>query len=145
MDEYERASEDLTRILSKLDVETYSKVVDPNTSDAACRSVQTVMNHVVRAGYGYANYLRQQFGEIPVDRKSDYSLIDPKTAVEELELMLSFTEDTLKNKWELSEEEMSRHKFTSSWGQEYDIEQILEHAIVHILRHRRQIERFLLL
>jgi hypothetical protein len=29
-------------------------------------------------------------------------------------------------------------------GQVFDNEQLFEHAIVHILRHRRQIERFLL-
>lgn len=33
-------------------------------------------------------------------------------------------------------------KLITSWGQLYDIEQITEHAIVHILRHRRQIEKF---
>ena len=32
-------------------------------------------------------------------------------------------------------------KIKSSWGQLYDIEQITEHAIVHILRHKRQIEK----
>jgi len=31
----------------------------------------------------------------------------------------------------------------SRWGAVYDLEQLLEHAIVHVLRHRRQIERFL--
>jgi chromosomal replication initiation ATPase DnaA len=35
-------------------------------------------------------------------------------------------------------------KIQVRWGQLYDIEQLMEHAIVHILRHRRQIERFLL-
>jgi len=30
------------------------------------------------------------------------------------------------------------------WGQRYDVDQLMEHAIMHILRHRRQIERFLL-
>jgi hypothetical protein len=29
------------------------------------------------------------------------------------------------------------------WGPVYDLEQLLEHMIVHVLRHRRQIERFL--
>jgi len=29
------------------------------------------------------------------------------------------------------------------WGQSYDLEQLLEHAIVQVLRHRRQIERLL--
>jgi len=28
------------------------------------------------------------------------------------------------------------------WGPQYDLEQLLEHAVVHILRHRRQIEKF---
>lgn len=35
-------------------------------------------------------------------------------------------------------------KMLVKWGQYYDIEQLVEHAIVHILRHRRQIERFLM-
>ena len=35
-------------------------------------------------------------------------------------------------------------KILVRWGQLYDVEQLFEHAIVHILRHRRQIERFLL-
>ena len=33
-------------------------------------------------------------------------------------------------------------KIKSGWGQSYDIEQMTEHAIVHVLRHRRQIEKF---
>ncbi len=33
-------------------------------------------------------------------------------------------------------------RFESRWKQPYDIEQMLEHAIVHILRHRRQLERW---
>ena len=36
-------------------------------------------------------------------------------------------------------------KFTSRMGEEYNFEQILEHAVVHILRHRRQIEKFIAL
>ncbi|MBP9220547.1 MAG: hypothetical protein KBF42_04135, partial [Chitinophagales bacterium] len=34
-------------------------------------------------------------------------------------------------------------KIVSRWGQQYDPEQLLEHAIVHVMRHQRQIERFL--
>ncbi|AUP81600.1 hypothetical protein C1H87_11295 [Flavivirga eckloniae] len=40
------------------------------------------------------------------------------------------------------EENDSEKKILVKWGQVYDIEQLFEHAIVHILRHRRQIERF---
>lgn len=35
-----------------------AEVSDPQTEDEACRSVQTIMSHVVHAGYGYADYLR---------------------------------------------------------------------------------------
>lgn len=35
-------------------------------------------------------------------------------------------------------------KVVTRWGQMYDIEQILVYAILHLLRQRRQIERFLL-
>lgn len=36
-------------------------------------------------------------------------------------------------------------KIKASWGQVYDIEQMTEHAVVHILRHKRQIEKIKLL
>ena len=33
-------------------------------------------------------------------------------------------------------------RFVQPWGQIYDPEILLEHAICHLLRHRRQIERW---
>ena len=36
--------------------------------------------------------------------------------------------------------QVPRH-YLSRWGEEYGIEQMLEHAITHNLRHRRQLER----
>jgi hypothetical protein len=44
----------------------------------------------------------------------------------------------------LSNEQLLAQKVLVRWGQRYDIEQLFEHAIVHVLRHKRQIERFLL-
>ena len=35
----------------------------------------------------------------------------------------------------MSEEEISGTVINSPWGVVYDVEQLLEHAIVHILRH----------
>jgi hypothetical protein len=40
-------------------------------------------------------------------------------------------------------EEMASIRIAARWGPTYDLEQLLEHAIVHVLRHRRQIERLL--
>ena len=36
----------------------------------------------------------------------------------------------------------STKKITTRWGQIYDTDQLMEHAICHILRHRRQIQGF---
>ena len=41
------------------------------------------------------------------------------------------------------EELDNQQKIMVRWGQLYDVEQLMEHAIVHVLRHRRQVERFL--
>lgn len=142
MDEYERASAELKTILNKISLEDFVKIVDPDTKDEDCRSVQTIMNHVVRAGYGYSNYLRKEFGinsDNPV-----YQINDADEAISHFERMLEYTVQTLEGKWEMPEEEITNIKIVTRWGTTLHMETLLEHAIVHILRHRRQIERFLI-
>ena len=57
--------------------------------------------------------------------------------------MFKFTENIF---GEFKDEELEQFdnalKIKTGWGQFYDVEQLTEHAIVHILRHRRQIEKF---
>jgi len=142
MDEYERASLELKALIRTLSQDDFSRIVDTDTEDEDCRSVQTIMNHVVRAAYGYANYIRKQFGDNWLDSKEQYKLTTVEIACTELDQALEYTVETLQHKWELTFEEMTSNEMKVSWGQVYDFEQLLEHAIVHILRHRRQIERF---
>jgi uncharacterized damage-inducible protein DinB len=58
--------------------------------------------------------------------------------------MLAYTIQTLEGKWEMKDEEIEGMAIKTRWSVTYNLEQLLEHAIVHILRHRRQVERFLL-
>src|SRR6266850_7211181 len=51
MDEYERAAAELSELVSRVNDEEFEIIRDPRTQDEACRSIQTVVNHVVRAGY----------------------------------------------------------------------------------------------
>ncbi|NQW30142.1 MAG: DinB family protein [Ignavibacteria bacterium] len=143
MDEYERAALDLKSILSSLSQERFGIVYDETTSDPDCRSITTVMNHVVRAGYGYSNYIRTSFGNELEDQKSEYDVSTPIKACMEVDQMLRYMIDTLNDKWGLGSEDLEKRTFITRWGQPYNVEQILEHAIVHVLRHRRQIERWL--
>ncbi len=144
MDEYERAAEDLKSVLSKISRHDYVAIVDKETNDPDCRSIQTIMNHVVRASYGYAILMRRQYNEPAIERKATYTVDTPALACSELDAALAYTEATLQNKWNMSFDEVLKNKIETQWGQTFDFEQLLEHAIVHILRHRRQIEKFLI-
>lgn len=142
LDEYERAISELKLTVNDISEQELIKVVDNKTTDSNCKSVQTILSHVVRAGYGYAINIRKLEGN-----KIDYpdfllylNIIDYQKALDDV---IAFTADTLKKIRDNQLEQFDNSKkIMTSWGQSYDIEQIIEHAIVHILRHRRQIEKF---
>ena len=142
MDEYERAAREFQSLIREIGADEFTHIVDTETADEACRSIQTVSRHVVMAGYGYANYIRAQFSLAaePVSREP-ISHAELSGAIDK---MLAYTVETLDGKWEMTDDEISGIVINSGWGVTYDLEQLLEHAIVHVLRHRRQIEKFLL-
>jgi uncharacterized damage-inducible protein DinB len=141
MDEYERAALELKTLVKEIPADEFVRIVDPQTSDEDCRSVQTIMSHVIRAGYGYADYIRHLFS-ISSARPAT-QLLNQNESLKELQSMVEYTIETLDGKWEISDEVIVRTTIQSLWGVTYDLEQLLEHAIVHILRHRRQIEKLM--
>ena len=141
MDEYERAASELKLLIGQTSDNKYARIIDTQTKDEDCRSIQTIMTHVVRAGYGYANYIRDSFSIASTSSATGPLLREQ--AVTELGEMLGYTAETLEGKWEITDEEIDGVRIHSRWGVDYTLEQLLEHAIVHILRHRRQIERLL--
>lgn len=140
MDEYERASSELKNLVGKISESDYLKIVDQDTKDDDCRSVQTIVSHVTNSGYGYANYIRDWFS-IPKS-SPERRMLSQKDFPAEFDKMLVYTSETLQDKWEFSDDEIQKVKMIVRWGPQYDLEQLLEHAVVHILRHRRQIEKF---
>ncbi len=147
MDEYERAAGELKNVVGRATLEQYGRIVDTETKDEDCRSIQTIITHVVRAGYGYADYIRAAFG-IPSARPPETLPgqtvpVGNREAAAKIDGFLAYTAQTLEGKWEMTDDDIQKVSMKSRWGPIYDLEQLLEHAIVHILRHRRQIERFL--
>ena len=141
MDEYVRAASELRRVVEHLAEDEFTRIVDSLTSDANCRSAQTIMSHVVSAGYGYASAIRGAFlmdPDRPPKRMLSYTEV-----LEEFDAMLEYTRRTLDDRCEMSEADIRATAIQSRWGVRYDLEQLLEHAIVHVLRHRRQIEKLL--
>lgn len=141
MDEYERAVRELVRVLEPVSESDYKRVRDTGTQDDDCRSIQMIMTHVIRAGFGYAGMMRDVW-EIERASRSGEAVERGEVTIE-LSAMLEYMSETLGERWDLSAEEACSMKMQSRWGPVFDFEQLFEHAIVHILRHRRQIERFL--
>jgi len=144
LDEYEKSILELIELIRGISDSELSMIVDEKTKDPSCRSIQTILSHVVKAGYCYVVEIRNSLGEQIVFpqhelRNSSAEYID------DLKLMFAYNEKLFTDYPQIKLEENDPDlKIKVRWGQHYDVEQLFEHAIVHILRHRRQIERFLL-
>lgn len=142
LDEYEKALHELIHVISNISERQLIEVIDPYTDDEDCKSVQTILSHIVQSGYTYVVEIRKWLGEQIAykDKVVLFKIEEYKIALWE---MFKYNEKLFTDypNLVLCETETDK-KITVRWGQLYDVEQLLEHAIVHILRHRRQIEKF---
>jgi hypothetical protein len=141
MDEYERALADLLRMLESMTQDSFAAVRDCETPDEDCRSIRTVVIHVVRAGYGYVGYMRSALGT--EFQRPEFEVDTPADGIRHLVAMAACTAATFEDRWTLPDEVIEAARIQSRWGPVFNLEQMFEHAIVHVLRHRRQLERFL--
>ncbi len=140
LDEYERVLIELKSVVQTVGADNYSRVVAGEAEH--CCSIQIIMNHVVRAGYGYSKYIRDALS-MNVNPIEDQQI--PQTKIGgEIDKMFAYTCAIFEGERSITDEEMETIFFKTRWSVDYNIDQILEHAIVHVLRHRRQIQKFLL-
>lgn len=144
LDEYEKANNELIELVKTINPDELIEIVDPHTQDLDCRSIQTILTHVVRAGHGYVYEFRKALGEqIPLPKKVLHENCD--SYISDLNDIFKANLDFFEDYPDLNMAQFDHDKkFKVKWGEHYNFEQLFEHAIVHILRHRRQIERFLL-
>lgn len=143
--EYEKAIKELQTVIEDISPYDLTTIIDPITLDPNCKSIQTILTHVVSSGYSYCIYIRESKNKSELRRQK----IQRDSVAEyqrDLDEVFQFTSDSFALITDSELEEFDENKkIKTSWGQAYDIEQLTEHAIVHILRHRRQIERFKIL
>jgi uncharacterized damage-inducible protein DinB len=142
LDEYERVIGELQQTITGLSNKELTTVTDPHTQDDNCRSIQTVLSHVVNSVHSYAIYILHSYG---------YQMVRPEKRyhptvndyIRDLQEAFAFTQMVFQDiKDSELEQPDNDKKILTRWGQLYDIEQLMEHAIVHVMRHRRQIEKF---
>lgn len=142
LDEYERTISELQNVINDISEEELAKIVDRETIDPNCVSIQAILSHVVKSGYSYCNYI-EQLGSGKMIPSSNQTRRSVNEYQKDLDEVFLYTVETFKDlQDDQLEDSGNGKKIITSWGQTYTIEQITEHAIVHILRHRRQIEKF---
>jgi uncharacterized damage-inducible protein DinB len=140
--EYKKAINELRHVIQDISETNLVFVIDNETQNPDCKSIQTILSHVISSGYSYCIYIQnsKNINSKRPDKVNRTSIVD---YIKDLDNVLEFTNNTLATLSDNDlEEQDNTKKIITSWGQIYDIEQLMEHAIVHVLRHRRQIEKF---
>lgn len=142
MDEYARAADDFCRVVETFDAARFDSVHSSNDSKTA--SPRAVCAHVCAAAHRYVHYIRKARGLDFIDAYDmDPSRIgapaDTRGFLAEAILM---TEETIEPLVGLDDEGIQALSIVVRWGPRYDPEMMLEHAVCHLLRHRRQLERW---
>lgn len=143
MDEYARAAEDLCRVVETIPGDEFTK--ERSSEDPDTVSYRSICRHCVNAAYGYSFMIREARKQ-DIHREHILPEDEPATPGDVrglLENALKYGEETLDGLYDADDETVLGLSFKAHWGPTYDPEMILEHAIVHLLRHRRQIERWL--
>jgi uncharacterized damage-inducible protein DinB len=142
LDIYEQAIGDLKKLIEDIPGNALTMVADAQAKDENCRPIQSILSHVVHAGFGYATSIYNLKGH-NTKRPDKTFHLTIEEYLEDLDNVFAYTENAFSGVQDNElEQNDNAKKIKTGWGQLYDIEQLTEHAIVHMLRHKRQIEKF---
>jgi hypothetical protein len=113
----------------------------PKTADPSYQSPDHLAGHVFRAARNYLVWIGDCVKRPVTDVDSDTDLVGIARKGR------AFVDDVLAG-WRrhlsaLEDAELAPATYKSRWGEDYSIEQMLEHAVVHPMRHRIQLERLM--
>ncbi len=103
--------------------------------------MKLITRHVLYCGYTYANYLRRSY--LNLERKKfPIQLRSISDAIAALDALFEYTVETLNALQKVAVQGL-KIPFETSWGQLFDCELMIEHAIIHFLQHQHQIDKIL--
>ena len=113
----------------------------PETTDPNFRSLETLLFHVFRASSEYIKWICEKL-YLPDPG------IDSPPALEVIELRADSYLEYLLKKWrdplkELDEKVFYDKAYLAGWGVEYCIDAMLEHAVMHPVRHEIQLSNLI--
>lgn len=113
----------------------------PETDDPSYVSLETLLRHVLGAARSYMVWMCNKLA-LPDPA------INPPPPLEVIEDEAAGYLDHLIGRWQLplaevEEEQFARPEYISNWGALYCVEAMLEHAVMHPILHRVQLEELL--
>ncbi len=111
----------------------------PPSDDPNLASMDALLAHVLGCAARYLNWICEHLG-LPGRVAEEYPAVDelPGRAEEYLEDVLEAWSEPLAG---LTEERAYAPAHESRWGTPYCIDAMLEHAVMHPIRHTRQLQR----
>jgi hypothetical protein len=118
-----------------------ANLVLPETDDLSYVSLETLLRHILGAAGNYMIWMCKQLA-LPEPG------IRPAPAVEVIEAEAETYLSHIIECWsspliEVEEERFARPEYPANWGTRYCIEAMLEHAVMHAILHRVQLEELL--
>lgn len=142
MDEYARAAEDLCRHVEAVDA---ARLAAPWSTGGEFATPLDMLRHVLRAAFYYASDLRKAAGlpalELPVRQGDHQDVSAPDHLRPRLRAALDATVAACEPMAGESDDQLGERTFVVAWGVTYDPDMLLEHAVMHLYRHRRQLVR----
>ncbi len=95
LDIYEQAISDLQKTIEDIPDETLTIIIDRQTTDENCKSIQAILSHVINSGYGYAASIHNLKGNnIARPGKTYHATI--KEYSDDLSQVFAYTENIFK-------------------------------------------------
>lgn len=118
-----------------------AKITLPKTSDKDYESLETLLHHHLRAARGYMVWMCKQLELV------DPAIQDPPN-VATIETEAESYLEHLLERWRLPllnvpEEKFGPETYLSNWGVPHTIDSMLEHAVMHPIRHMFQLRELL--
>lgn len=113
----------------------------PHTNDPSYASMQTLLRHPLGSARGYMIWMCQAL-ELP------NPALPEVPALEEVEAQADAYVAELLRGWrtplrDVSPERFKGRTYTARWGDEYTIDAMLEHAVMHPIRHTFQLDEWI--
>ncbi len=113
----------------------------PQTDDPHYASLEALLAHVLRSARGYTTWICEHL-DLPDPE------IPPAPAPDAVEAQADAWLAEMLERWrtplsDVTPERLRDGTYLSRWGQRYTIGAMLEHAVVHPMRHRLQLDELL--